>query len=200
LTQIRENFLKGSRMPRAVAAMVMLLWSLTASGQERISYFVGGTNETSTGRFYSGNTIYELCQKSPSLAEVYVKGVSDTIVDHQIDMMNSQYKYYSRPSFLRLLSEATEHNDLAGVKVPFYCPPSSATSEQLKDIVCKKLRDEPEKRHHDGATVVESALIASFPCLEAAELHDRQMELLRLAIAEQEQDEEQEMRKTGDQE
>lgn len=44
------------------------------------------------------------------------------------------------------------------------CPPETATSGQIRDVVVKSLRDDPAERHKSADFLVVKSLLAAFPC------------------------------------
>ena len=88
-------------------------------------------------RFYSGNDIFPSCQSNSSFITGYVTGVID---------------------YAGIASSIT---DRSSIRV---CVPLDATNGQAKDVFCKFLADNPEKRHIDASALVFNAMQDAFPC------------------------------------
>ena len=53
-------------------------------------------------------------------------------------------------------------NDVSSIRLP--CTPPNITLGQMRDVILKFLRDNPQYEHINGAPAVYAALIAAFPC------------------------------------
>jgi hypothetical protein len=87
--------------------------------------------------YYSGNDLWTLCQTNKNtIAHYYVQGVQDGVERYRelVDMY------------------------------PSICSPKSSNSIQATDIVCKYLRENPEKRHYSAPDAVINALANAWPC------------------------------------
>jgi hypothetical protein len=63
---------------------------------------------------------------------------------------------------------------------PPFCLPANVTSQQITDIVCKWLEDNPGNRHYTARGAVFSALGDPFPCLEETDIRDARMQYFDL--------------------
>lgn len=95
-----------------------------------------GTVTAAYASFYSGNDLHELCVNNGDEAAGYIVGVSDVLAKPIV-------------------------RDELEIRV---CVPSQATVGQLRDLVCKHLRDMPEDRHFSAQSLVTTALLAAYPC------------------------------------
>jgi hypothetical protein len=90
--------------------------------------------------YVSGNELFDRCSAPHSAAESnclgFVLGVADTVVAYQVN-----------PKVLQQV-----------------CIPSSATAEQLLDVVRKYLVANPEQRGWTATLLVFNALLSAFPC------------------------------------
>lgn len=90
---------------------------------------------TSANTFLSGNDLYDGCKNNHHDASTYIIGVVDTF-----DVFEN------------------------ALTTKMFCLPTSVTGAQLTDMVCKKLKENPDIRHENAAELVSSTLFAVFPC------------------------------------
>jgi|SRR5215212_880122 len=100
--------------------------------------------ESARAAFIDGNTLHQWCTKHDELVAAYVMGVADTLTQ----MMS--YGILKRNNGSAICFGR-------GVRVK---------SEQLKDITCKYLRDNPEERHWEAGIITNAALQKAFTCPE----------------------------------
>lgn len=87
--------------------------------------------------FITGNTLHDHCQNSPIYAERYVMGVMDGAF-----------------AFKGLLDETAKN----------LCISPSATSIQVRDLVCKDLSENPENRDDPAALLIWNTVTRVWPC------------------------------------
>ena len=112
------------QLTRNFVLIVALGWFLAAQDAE--------------AKFYSGNSLVELCSSAKEVdrtrCEGYVTAIADVI--------------YGQGHLGDLRS----------------CPPATATVRQLTDTVKKWLENTPTRRQYNAASLVPEALAAAFPC------------------------------------
>ena len=86
--------------------------------------------------FLTGNNLLDTCEESDGACLGYVMGVADRISSEQ-----------ALPKAKQVI-----------------CVPVEATGKQVKDVVVKYLRSQPEQRHLPAPALVWNALQKSFPC------------------------------------
>jgi hypothetical protein len=88
-------------------------------------------------QFFMGEKLHEWCQRSPDshLVATYVAGAKDA---------------------LTLAAELGT--------VQRECSPAGIALGRLSGVVCKFLRDNPEKRHWPAASLIWGALVGAWPC------------------------------------
>ena len=87
--------------------------------------------------FFSGNDLYSQCEmETPMVCVGYILGVSDAVSDAET----------------------------AGSLPRLVCVSRDSTPEQLKDIVVKYLRDNPDTRDKSAASLTVAALRHAAPC------------------------------------
>lgn len=106
----------------------------------------------------TGNQLYEACTSS----EIY----QQTFCTGYIIGVNEGLPVGNMVGLFRLgvtFETSEETNDFIRNLLEF-CVPDEATNEQLRDIVTKHLRENPEHRHHSARFSVLMALQSAFPC------------------------------------
>jgi hypothetical protein len=89
--------------------------------------------------FMTGNDLSQSCRGLPLKAGSYIMGVVDT--------HNS-------------ISAAAD-STMGHIR---FCVPEGATGEQLLDVVCTYVQDNPQHRHYAGSVLVWAGISAAFPC------------------------------------
>lgn len=91
-------------------------------------------------QFNQGNKLHNICvnRGESGLYKMYINGYVAGIID------------------LGLLTDMKKQ----------MCLPSGAMSEQMTDVFCKFLLENPAKRTESGAALVSQSLIKAFPCNE----------------------------------
>lgn len=93
------------------------------------------------GHYYNGNELYSICSGDTYVQKGactgYIMGVSDG---------------------MQIIADIS---DARGT-----CVPDSVRSGQLRDVIMKHLRDNPEYRHKTASLLVLAAIMTSFPCAE----------------------------------
>ncbi|MFL5007489.1 MAG: Rap1a/Tai family immunity protein [Microvirga sp.] len=90
--------------------------------------------------FVSGNELHSMCSEAASTN----RGVADRTVG--LGYVAGVFDYYKM---------------IGGKTV---CLPEHATAGQVRDVVCRYVREHPEERHETAAWSVRTALEEAFPC------------------------------------
>lgn len=116
-------------------------------------------------QFFSGNDLYPLCGKRGSIVPAFVAGASDksTIEHSNIDYIR---KSMTNPKFKDLPQQNQMVELLGSVRdmVRPYCMPSGATVNQIGEVFCKYLKENPAKRADPSALLVKMAFAEAWPC------------------------------------
>jgi hypothetical protein len=114
-------------------------------------------SEIPKSSFFSGNDVYEWCQREPGMALSYTAGQFDAAVHgaYVIDSMRN----YGAPKEAR--NDAPV--DIAIMQVAGFCVPEHATPQQVTDIFCKYLRDTPAERDGLPSIILNKALTQAWP-------------------------------------
>lgn len=89
-----------------------------------------------TAQFADGNELRAICKENPDLALTYAIGVLDAAYMYQ---------------------------QLMGVKDRI-CLPETLHPEQVRDVACNYLEENPADRHHLGADLVAESAATAWPC------------------------------------
>jgi hypothetical protein len=113
------------------------------------------------GTFYTGNQVHDLCRQG--VAWGYVAGLHDA---HVLAANALQH--------IQRTTDALKDQvpSILGTAVDFqvkwvgrYCAPHGATVEQMTDVFCKFLRDNPQERHLSATALFPAAMMV-WPCPE----------------------------------
>jgi hypothetical protein len=86
--------------------------------------------------FFTGNEMYEICQTSRPTARTYAAGVLDG-------------------------ASAMEFWETKRVSV---CPSNGVTVNQVGDLMCRRLEENPEERNLSAGAIAWNAFYAAWPC------------------------------------
>lgn len=86
--------------------------------------------------FFNGNEIYEQCQDDPLGAGIYASGLID-------GALTMQKWDKGRPSI---------------------CPASGVTVNQVGDVMCKHLEENPAERHLTASSIALNVFETAWPC------------------------------------
>ncbi|UPK04517.1 Rap1a/Tai family immunity protein [Bradyrhizobium sp. 170] len=107
--------------------------------------------------FYSGNDVYDWCRNDRRAAFSYVAGLYDSAA-HAAAVIDSG----------RHFGKDMPNNDIevdfAMDRVVGYCKPDRVTLEQVTDVFCGYLKDNPAKRDGLPAIMFPDALKKAWPC------------------------------------
>lgn len=118
---------------------------------------VAGAAEVPPTAFYSGNDIYDWCRNDRRAAFSYVAGLYDSAA-HAAAVIDSG-RHFGKDS----MNNDVEI-DFALNRVVGYCKPDRATLEQVTDVFCTYLKDNPSKRDGLPAIMFPDALKKAWPC------------------------------------
>jgi hypothetical protein len=110
--------------------------------------------------FFSGNDVYDWCQHDQSMALAYTAGQFDSSVhaSYTIEMMRDPLKNGEKEAKNGVLV------DMSIERVIGFCKPQHATMQQITDIFCHYLRDNPADRDGLPAILLNKALTKAWPC------------------------------------
>lgn len=97
----------------------------------------GAIAENTSGAFFNGNDLHDRCQNSESFTRGFVAGVNDA--------------FYA----------SSVHENIKTLRL---CSPTDSDLEQLTDVVCKYLSDNPAERHYNAALLIREILTETYPC------------------------------------
>jgi len=129
----------------AAIGPALLMTFTVASGQTQVLH---GNDSV----FFTGNDVYSWCQNNRSAAEAYTAGLADGAAHSS------------------LVIDATRRSthdagvDLALVLISNYCIPKTVILNQVTDVFCNYLRDEPQKRDGVGPIIFNDAMHKAWPC------------------------------------
>jgi hypothetical protein len=133
-------------MKSILAAVLLLIAPPTFAGQVPATMF------------FSGNDVYDWCQHEHGMAQSYVAGMYDATAHGAIvidDMRNN-------------IKDPTRNNDsqvdFALNRVANFCTPEHVTVQQMTDVFCQYLKNEPAKRDGLPSLMFQDALKAAWPC------------------------------------
>jgi hypothetical protein len=104
--------------------------------------------------FLTGNDVYSFCQHDRSAAIGYTAGVWDEAVHGSFVLDETRAPGSQGEALVRLSNKL-----LTG-----FCPPTDAILDQVTDVFCSFLRDNPQQRHAPGAILFSVALQKAWPC------------------------------------
>ena len=105
----------------------------------------------------SGNQLYAVCTSSDQATSAFCIGY--VIGETEGQFLGGLMLYLnSHPE-----SRDSDYNDHAS-RVFGYCVPKNASNAQLRDVVVKFLRENPERRHETARFLVMESYVAAFPC------------------------------------
>lgn len=130
---------------RALAAAYVLLASAAHSA------------EVPPTAFLSGNDVHRWCQRDKAMAQSYVAGLYDMAAHGASAIDGMRHWHKDMPS-----NDAEV--DFALDRVVGYCKPDRATLEQVTDVFCKYLADNPAERDGLPAIMFPKALTKAWPC------------------------------------
>jgi 3-hydroxy-3-methylglutaryl CoA synthase len=113
--------------------------------------------ELPTRTFFSGNDVYQWCQHNKAIAQDYVGGMYDTAA-------HAALAIDSMRNFGKSMPNNEAQVDFAIERVIGFCKPEHATLEQMTDMFCKSLRDNPAQRDGLPAILFNDAGKKAWPC------------------------------------
>lgn len=112
---------------------------------------------------YNGNELFELCTGNREFMYGYVAGFLDKTVADTLTVATTQMPagtlttQNAANAYSAMLKDTT--NKIAG-----FCFPEGGTLAQAKDLFCKYLSENPERRHLKGAYLLAVSLRTAWPC------------------------------------
>ncbi len=116
-----------------------------------------GAAEMPGHAFYTGNDVYEWRRNDRRAAFSYVAGLFDSAA-HAAAVIDDTR------NFGKDMPKNDAQVDFALQRVVGYCAPQRVTIEQVTDVFCVYLRDNPAKRDGLPATMFSEALTKAWPC------------------------------------
>ena len=111
------------------------------------------------GTLYTGNQVHNLCRQG--IAWAYVAGLHDA----HVLAANALQHIQTTTDGLK-----EQVPSIVGIAVDFevkwvgrYCVPRGTTVEQMTDVFCKWLRDNPQERHSSATTLFPAGMMV-WPC------------------------------------
>jgi Rap1a immunity proteins len=107
--------------------------------------------------YFSGNDVYQWCQRDKAMAQAYAGGMYDmaahgaTVVD---DLRH----------FGKDMPKNDHEVDFALERITPYCKADGVTLEQMTDVFCKYLKDNPAKRDGLPSIMFAESLKSAWPC------------------------------------
>jgi hypothetical protein len=128
-----------------------------------ICFFI--STVTASAQFFTGNQFNELCQKKHIGVGVYVAGVVDKAATDETAL--SKYEQSTEDS--KSLSPERAGKVIANLatalgEIKSYCLPKGVIVDQVADVFCKYLKDNPAGRQRNAAVLVTAALNDAWPC------------------------------------
>jgi len=116
-----------------------------------------GAASVATAQQISGNELYEACQSD----NIVLSGFCIGYIIGQIE--GQSFGAFSVLNQIQPAENAEEINGRIGLFLN-HCIPHEASNDQLRDVVLKHLRENPETRHDPARFEVWRALMPAFPC------------------------------------
>lgn len=138
--------LRGKRVALAVAVSGLVACSN-----------VSGAAEVPSRSFFSGNDVYDWCRFDRTRAFSYVAGLFDQAAHAAAVIDDTRHWHKDMP-------KNDAEVDFALERVVGYCAPDNATIEQVTDVLCIHLKDNPAKRDGLPAIMFSQALTKAWPC------------------------------------
>lgn len=107
--------------------------------------------------FYSGNDVYDWCRNDRRAAFSYVAGLHDSAA-HAAAVIDDTR------NFGKDMPKNDAQVDVALQRIVGYCMPRRATIEQVTDVFCAYLKDNPSERAGLPPIMFAEALTKSWPC------------------------------------
>ena len=107
--------------------------------------------------FFSGNDVYQWCQRDKAMAQGYVGGMYDTAAHAALAIDSMRH-------FGKQMPKNDAEVDYAIERVVGFCKPEHATLEQMTDMFCKFLKESPAQRDGLPAILFNDAGKKAWPC------------------------------------
>lgn len=115
------------------------------------------TAEVPSHAFFSGNDVYQWCQRDKAMAQSYVAGLYD-MAAHGAAVIDDTRNYGKD------MPKNDAQVDFALQRIVGYCKSRHATLEQVTDVFCKYLKENPAKRDGLPAIMFSESLTTAWPC------------------------------------
>ena len=131
----------------SVAALLMTFYVASSEAQE-----LHGNDSV----FFNGNDAYSWCQNNRIMALGYTAGLSDEAADSTfvIDITRDPKKYEAPNTGVALARKLIRN----------YCVPKAVQLDQITDVLCNYLRDEPQVRNRPVPFIFNDAMHKAWPC------------------------------------
>ncbi len=106
--------------------------------------------------YFSGNDVYQWCLHNKPLAQAYAAGIFDEAA-HSAAAIDDMRHFGGLPK--NDLEVDFALNRLVG-----FCKPEGVILEQMTDVFCSYLRENPAKRHGLPSIMFNDALKQAWPC------------------------------------
>jgi hypothetical protein len=116
--------------------------------------------ELSDRTFFTGNDVYDWCRSDRHFAEGYVSGMFDEAAHGAFLIEGFKSKYSGKYAGANM----DYMIDLALDRIVGYCAPERVRLEQVTDVFCNYLRDNPDKRSGLPSIMFSEALTKAWPC------------------------------------
>ena len=106
--------------------------------------------------FFDGNAVYDNCKHNRSMAFGYTAGLYDEAA-HGASVIDA----------MRIYPETKTSGigvNMALDRIVKYCKPEGVTLEQMTDVFCNHLRDNPASRNGLPSILFNDALTKAWPC------------------------------------
>jgi Rap1a immunity proteins len=107
--------------------------------------------------FFSGNDIYQWCQHDKAMAQAYVTGMYDGAA-HGATVIDSVFRHHGA------MPNNDVEVDIALDLVAGFCTPEHVTVEQMTDVFCAYLKDNPAERNGLPSIMFNDALKKAWRC------------------------------------
>jgi Rap1a immunity proteins len=106
---------------------------------------------------FSGNDVYQWCQRDKAMAQGYVGGMYDTAAHAALAIDSMRH-------FGKQMPKNDAEVDYAIERVVLFCNPEHATLEQMTDMFCKFPKESPAQRDGLPAILFDDAGKKAWPC------------------------------------
>jgi hypothetical protein len=125
-----------------------------------VAVFLLATVVAAKAQTYSGNELRQQCATNMSFVAGYIAGVTDkATVDEMLVTLVSVGEVHEKDQHAPMMTKAQ-----AGDAIRGYCAPKGATIQQIADLYCKYLQDNPAQRQLTAVGLLDAAIKTAWPC------------------------------------